>query len=40
MGQNGREIPNLEFENQGFLENQDLLPTEQYVLNDISRHKF
>ena len=40
MGQNGREIPNLEFENQGFLENQDFLPTEQYVLNDISRHKF
>ena len=28
MGQNGREIPNLEFENQGFLENQDFLPTE------------
>ena len=26
MGQNGREIPNLEFENQGFLENQDFLP--------------
>ena len=40
IGQNDPEIPNLEFENQGFLENQDFLPTEQYVLNDISRHKF
>ena len=33
MGQNGREIPNLEFENQGFLENQDFLPTEQAGTN-------
>ena len=33
MGQNDREIPNLEFKNQGFLENQDFLPTEQAGTN-------
>ena len=29
IGQNDPEIPNLEFENHGFLENQVFLPTEQ-----------
>ena len=33
IGQNDPEIPNLEFENHGFLENQVFLPTEQAGTN-------
>ena len=33
IGQNDLEIPNLEFENYGFLENQVFLPTEQAGTN-------
>ena len=33
FGQNDSEIPNLEFENHGFLENQVFLPTEQAGTN-------
>ena len=33
IGQNDLEIPNLEFENHGFLENQVFLPTEQAGTN-------
>ena len=33
IGQNDSEIPDLEFENHGFLENQVFLPTEQAWTN-------